>query len=87
MVLLLKLTDVVAIKDFRPISLIHVLGKLFSMLLANRLAPRLGELVHVRQSAFVKGCFIQDNFRVVQGTAKLFHARKRQSLLVKVDIT
>jgi hypothetical protein len=34
----------------------------------------------------VKGRFIQNNFKVVQGTAKLLHARKWQSLLVKVDI-
>jgi hypothetical protein len=58
MVLLPKSADIVAIKDFHLISLIHVLGKLFSKLLANRLAPRLGELVHVSQSAFVKGRFI-----------------------------
>jgi hypothetical protein len=86
MVLLPKSVEVVAIKDFQLISLIHVLGKLFSKLLANRLTPRLGELVHISQSAFVKGYFSQDNFRVVQGTAKLLHTRKRPSLLLKVDI-
>jgi hypothetical protein len=86
MVLLPKSADFVAIKDFRPISLIHMLRKLVSKLMVNCLAPRLEELVHVSQSAFVKGCFIQDNFRVVQGTAKLLHARKQSSLLLKVDI-
>jgi hypothetical protein len=86
MVLLPKSTEVVVIKDFRPISLIHVLGKLFSKLLANRLASRLGEMVHVSKSAFVKGRFIHDNFNVVQGTVKLLHVRKWPSLLVKVGI-
>jgi hypothetical protein len=33
-------------KDYRSISLIHILGKLFSKVLANRLAPRLQGLVH-----------------------------------------
>jgi hypothetical protein len=47
MVLLLKKPDAVAIKDYRPISLIHVLGKLFSKVLLNRLAPRLDELIHI----------------------------------------
>jgi hypothetical protein len=41
MVLLPKSSEEMAIKDFRPISLIHVLGKLFFILLPNRLAPRL----------------------------------------------
>jgi hypothetical protein len=42
-------------EDFRLISLIHVVGKLISKALANRLAPRLGELAHPSQSAFIKG--------------------------------
>jgi hypothetical protein len=43
-------------------------------------------MIHVSQSTFVKGRFIQDNFKVVQGTAKLLRARKWPSLLAKVDI-
>jgi hypothetical protein len=73
MVLLSKSPDVMAIKDYRPIVLIHVIGKLVSKVLANRLAPRMGELVHASQSAFIKGRFIQDNFRFIQATMKLLH--------------
>jgi hypothetical protein len=47
MVLLPKKPDAEEIKDYHPISLIHVLGKLFSKVLANHLAPRLGELLHI----------------------------------------
>jgi hypothetical protein len=47
MILLPKSAKAVAIKDIRPISLTHVLGKLFSKLLTNRLASRLGEMIHV----------------------------------------
>jgi hypothetical protein len=63
-----------------------VLGKLFSKVLMNRLALRLSELIHVSQSAFIKGHYIQDNFRYVQSVATL-NARRRQSLLLKVDIS
>jgi hypothetical protein len=55
MVLLPKTSEVAVIKDYRSISLIHVLGKLFSKVLASHLAPRLGELIHITQSAFVLG--------------------------------
>jgi hypothetical protein len=46
-VLLPKIADVVTIRDFRPIALIHSISKLIAKVLVNRFAPRLGELVHV----------------------------------------
>jgi hypothetical protein len=58
MVLLPKMVEASRIKDYRPITLIHTVGKLISKVLVNRLAPKLGELVHVSQSAFIKGRFI-----------------------------
>jgi hypothetical protein len=53
MVLLPKTSEAAVIKDYCSISLIHMLGKLFSKVLASHLAPRLGELIHITQSAFV----------------------------------
>jgi hypothetical protein len=47
MVLLPKSQNAETIKEYRPISLIHVLGKLFSKVLANWLTPRLEEFIHV----------------------------------------
>jgi hypothetical protein len=41
-----KTPDAAVIKDYKPISLIHVIGKLFSKVLANHLATHLGEMVH-----------------------------------------
>jgi hypothetical protein len=86
MVLLPKTTEASVIKDFHPISLIHIVGKLFSKVLVNRLMPKLANLVHPSQSAFIKHRFIQDNFKFVQASAKLLHARKWSSLLLKIDI-
>jgi hypothetical protein len=64
------------VRDYRPISLIHVVGKLFAKVLANLLAPKLGEMVHQSQSAFIKGGRIHDNFRFVEASAKMLHARR-----------
>jgi hypothetical protein len=44
-VLLPKSVDAASIRDYHPISLIHIVGKLFSKVLADRLAPKLGKLV------------------------------------------
>jgi hypothetical protein len=53
--LLPKSSKAVGMRDYRPISLIRTIGRLISKVLANRLAPRLHELVHHAQSAFIKG--------------------------------
>jgi hypothetical protein len=56
--LLPKSTDAATIKDYRPISLIHIIGKLSSIVLVSRLAPKLHGLMHLSQSAFIKGRLI-----------------------------
>lgn len=55
MVLLKKKQDAEQVKDYRPISLIHSVGKLFAKTLSRRLAPHLLDLVQPNQSAFIKG--------------------------------
>lgn len=80
MVLLRKKKDAVAIVDFRPISLIHSFAKLFTKVLARRLAPLMQSLVGLNQSAFIQGRLIHENYKAVQLTAKLLtgpehHAR------------
>jgi hypothetical protein len=69
-----------------PISLVHSIAKIFSKILANRLAPRLLEMVASSQSAFVKKRCIHDNFVLVQGLLKEFHTKKMSVLFIKLDI-
>jgi hypothetical protein len=49
-----KSSNAAALKEYRPISLIHLVGRLFSKVLSNSLAPRLGSLIHSMQSAFIR---------------------------------
>ena len=81
-----KKTDATRVTDFRPISLIHSIAKIFSKVLANRLAPRLNSLVSNCQSAFIKKRSIHDNFLYVQGTVKRLHKQKIPALFMKLDI-
>jgi hypothetical protein len=39
------------------------------------------------QSAFIKDRFIQDNFMMVQQTARYLHAQKQPRILLKLDIS
>jgi hypothetical protein len=84
--LLPKKSEAIEVKDFRPISLIHSFAKKFTKILANRLAPKLPDLVSVNQSAFVKGRSIDDNFVMVQQTAKAIYGQKLSRILLKLDI-
>ena len=82
-----KNVDSSHVKDFRSISLVHSFAKLITKLLANRLAGRLDHMVSPNQSAFIKGRFIQDNFMLVQQTARYLHQQKQARVLLKLDIT
>lgn len=53
-ILLPKKEDPMQLADYRPISLIHSFIKLFTKVLATRLAARIGDLVGPAQSAFIK---------------------------------
>jgi exonuclease III len=74
-------------KDFKPISLVHSFAKLLTKMMANRLASRLSQMVSPNQSAFIKWRFIQDNFMLVQQTARFLHQQKQPRILLKLDIS
>jgi hypothetical protein len=82
-----KVVGAEQVKDFRPISLVHRFAKLITKLLANRLAGRLNGMVSPIQSAIIKGRFIQDNFMLVQQTARFPHQQKQPHILLKLDIS
>ena len=86
MILLPKTPEAAHPSQFRPISLIHFFAKLFTKILAHRLRPRMHELVHPCQSAFIKSRAIHDNFVFVRAQARLFRQKKFPALLLKLDL-
>lgn len=86
MVLLHKTEHPEGLRDYRPISLIHSVGKLFAKGLAMRLATCIPELVQPNQSAFIRGRRIHENFKTVQITCRWLHARRQPAMLLKVDL-
>jgi hypothetical protein len=58
--------------EFRPISLLHSFAKLVTKVLARRLSPHISHLVYGAQSAFIKKCYIQDNFLYVRNLARAY---------------
>jgi hypothetical protein len=87
MVLLHKNSNPLGLRDYRPISLIHTVGKLFAKTLVLRLAPWMPALVSVNQTTLIKGRRIHKNFRTVQLICRWLHARRAPTVLLKVDLT
>ena len=85
-VLLPKINDALGVTYYRPIGVIHSITKIFSKLLANRLAPMLDSMVSNCQSAFIKKRSIHDNFLYVQSTVRKLHKQKMPVVFLKLDI-
>jgi hypothetical protein len=78
--------------DYRPISLIHAIGKIITKALAQWLASHMSTLVSPCKNAFIKGRIIKgrtihDNFLYICNIARRFHQNKMPTLLLKVDIS
>ncbi|GKD06940.1 putative RNA-directed DNA polymerase, eukaryota, reverse transcriptase zinc-binding domain protein, partial [Tanacetum coccineum] len=71
--LILKISNPISIKDFRPISLIGTHYKIIAKILANRLSKVIDKVVSKEQSAFISGRQILDGPLIISeisGTKK-----------------
>jgi hypothetical protein len=85
-----KIKNPSSVVDFRPINLCHVLYKIISKVLANRLKKILNYIISHVQSAFIPGRLIIDNVVVAYETLHTMHTRlkgKKRFMAVKVDMS
>jgi hypothetical protein len=85
-VLIPKSDGAATVRDYRPISLIHGVIKIFTNILATRLSRRIAELISPGQSVFIRRRCIQDNFLYVHNLVRHFHRRKTPAILLKLDV-
>ena len=84
--LLPKRADASQLSEYRPISLIHLVAKVFAKTLSLRLAPKLDALVSRSQNAFITGRSLHDNFVLVKQSARLLHQLGTPRILLKLDL-
>ncbi|KAJ9558233.1 hypothetical protein OSB04_012847 [Centaurea solstitialis] len=80
-----KNTNPICLNDFRPISLVGVLYKVISKVLAERMKMVMGSIISDVQSAFLKGRSILDGVLVANETVSYLKRLKRKALIFKVD--
>ncbi|KAK1681825.1 hypothetical protein QYE76_042673 [Lolium multiflorum] len=84
--LLPKRPDTHELGDYSPISLIHLVAKVFAKVLSLRLASRLDDLVSKSQNAFISGRSLHDNFILVRQSMRLLHQLREPRVLLKLDL-
>ncbi|KAJ0577283.1 putative RNA-directed DNA polymerase [Helianthus annuus] len=80
-----KVLDPMSLSDFRPISLIGVISKIVSKVLANRLKKVLGSIISNEQSAFIKGGNILDGPLIINEVVNWARRSKKKIMVFKVD--
>ena len=73
------------LKNWRPISLLNVIYKLASAVIANRFKEVLNNLINENQKRFIAGRFLDENVRLIYDV--LFETKKQNipGLLLSVD--
>ncbi|KAJ0941283.1 putative RNA-directed DNA polymerase [Helianthus annuus] len=80
-----KKRDPLSLNDYRPISLVGVINKVVSKVLANRLKKVLGSVISDSQSAFLSGRFILDGALIINEVCSWLKKCKKKALLLKLD--
>lgn len=85
-ILIAKKENPLTVADYRPISVMNVIPKLISKILANRLRGVLSELISPCQTAFVKGRQITENFNATHEILQHLQQNGKPAMFVKIDL-
>ncbi|XP_021971359.1 uncharacterized protein LOC110866520 [Helianthus annuus] len=76
-----KVKDPLGLKDYHPISLVGIVNKVISKLLANRLKKVLDSIISPSQSAFISGRYILDGPLVVNEVLRWSKKAKKKGII------
>lgn len=73
------------VNDYRPISVINIIPKLLSKILANRLRVVMPRLISCHQTAFIQGRQITDNFVATREILQHIASTKGSAVFLRID--
>ena len=77
--------DLRYLKNWRPISLLNTDYKILAKLLARRLQPILGNIIHDDQVAYIKNRYIGQNIRLMSDIIEYIESNNKEGILACVD--
>ncbi|KAI3741088.1 hypothetical protein L1987_58755 [Smallanthus sonchifolius] len=80
-----KVKDPIGLKDYRPISLVGIINKVISKILANRLKRVLDSIISPSQSAFISGRYILDGPLVINEIQNWIKRVNKKVFMLKID--
>ncbi|KAJ0910951.1 putative RNA-directed DNA polymerase [Helianthus annuus] len=83
--LLPKTSSPVRLKDYRPITLVGVISKIISKVLASRVKEIMGKVISDTQTAFLKDRFFLDGPLIINELYGWVKKSRRQGFLLKID--
>jgi hypothetical protein len=80
-----KVVGAMDIRQFRPITVINVIQRIFAKVCASRIAPVMERLTHPCQYAFLKGRYIHDGVLVLHEIIHEVKTRWLKGVFLKLD--
>lgn len=80
-----KVQEAKDVKQFRPICLLNVSFKIFTKLIAERLASKAQQLIDPCQTALIRGRYILDGVVMLHEIAHEMRTKKKKGVILKID--
>jgi Reverse transcriptase (RNA-dependent DNA polymerase) len=86
-VMIPKIENPQLVSDYQPISILNIVPMFLSEVLANRLRKELHKLVDSRQTTFVKGRQLSENFIATRELLHHISHTKNKAVFLKLDFS
>ena len=75
------------LKNWRPLTLLNLIYKFYSSIIANRLKTTLPSLINEDQTGFISGRFIGENTRMIYDTIDYCETFQKEGILIILDFS